>query len=234
MDKKTERELLKIVEQNYIDIAKQYNETRKKSMGILWAELVQLTKAVKENQKILDVGCGNGRLLEAFLGRQIQYVGVDKNKQLLNYARKQYPYYKFRQGDVLALGEIPEYNFDFVFCVALFHHLPGKELRIKALRQLKNKLKPGGHLILTVWNMRGQERFKTLIRKFFFLKLIKKNKMDFGDILFDWKDSDARVVSKRYYHAFRGRELKSLADKVGFKIRRVYKDKYNYYLIAVR
>ena len=59
MNKKTQKELLDIVKQNYEEIADQFSETRKKH---LWPELIELTKNIKEGSSILDVGCGNGRL----------------------------------------------------------------------------------------------------------------------------------------------------------------------------
>ena len=55
--------------------------------------------------------------------------------------------------------------------------------------------------------------------------------MDFGDILFDWKNAKGEQISRRYYHAFSKNELKKLAIRAGFKIEKLYKDKYNYYLI---
>jgi hypothetical protein len=58
--------------------------------------------------------------------------------------------------------------------------------------------------------------------------------MDFGDIIFDWKNNDGEIAGKRYYHAFRKRELKKIIKKAGLKTRRIYKDKYNYYAIITK
>ena len=231
MDKQTQKELLDIVRRNYDEIAEQYNESRKKHLEPLWNNLIKIAKEVKEGGRVLDVGCGNGRLLQAFLGRKINYLGVDANEKLLSLAKKNYPDYKFVKGDVLNLGEIPEIGFDYIFCVALFHHLPGRETRARALKQIRNKIKNNGKIVITVWNMRGQKKFRKIIRKYFLLKLIKKNKMDFGDILFSWKDNRGDAVSQRYYHAFKKQELKRLIRKSGLKIERLYKDKFNYYAV---
>ena len=245
MDKQTEKELLGIVRRNYEAIAKDFNETRKK---YLWPELIKLTRAVKSADKILDVGCGNGRLLDAFLGKQIKYLGVDQSDKLLNSARqdRQADMIKseFIKGDILELGKIPEINFDHIFAVSVLHHLPGKDLQIKALKQFRNKLANNGRLIVVVWNMWskawGKKNFRRLIIKFALLKLIKKNlpapigKMDFGDIVFDWKNSGGKIIGQRYYHAFRRRELKKIIKKAGLKTGRLYKDKYNYYAIITK
>lgn len=224
MDKQTQKELLEIVGRNYDEIADDFNESRKK---YLWPELIKLTRAVKDGDKILDVGCGNARLLEAFLGKKIEYLGLDKSRKLIDIARKNYPDDKFTVGNILELSQVPQFDFDYIFCVAVLHHLPGRNLRIDALRQLRSKIKEDGRIILVVWNLWAQPKYRKLIRKFFLLKLIKKNKMDFGDIVF----SGFNQRSKRYYHAFRKRELKKLCRKAGLKIEKIYKDKFNYYLI---
>ncbi|MFA4834369.1 MAG: class I SAM-dependent methyltransferase [Patescibacteria group bacterium] len=232
MNKQTQKNLLGLVKSSYEEIADQFNETRKK---YLWPELIELTKIIKAGDKILDVGCGNGRLLEAFKGKKIDYLGVDASENLIAHAKSLRPKNKFLVGDILDLGKIPEMNFDYVFSIALFHHLPGNDLRIAALRQLKNKVGENGKIIIVVWNLWSQPKFRKLILKFALLKLIKKNlpagRMDFGDILFDWKNPGGEAMSRRYYHAFTKWGLKKIIKKAGLKIEKIYKDKFNYYAI---
>ena len=136
--------------------------------------------------------------------------------------------------DILQLNQLPQINFDHVFCIALLHHLPGDRLRIQALRQLKNKAKPGGRIIITVWNLWTQNKYKKLIVKFWLLKLLKKKQMDFGDILFAWQDPKIKTYTQRYYHAFNKKQLTRLATTAGLNIKTIHKDQYNYYLIAER
>lgn len=236
MNKQTQNELLKIVKKNYADIAEHYNETRKKHLMPLWGELVNYAKNVKEGASVLDAGCGNGRLIEAFEGKKINYVGIDQDEQLIKHAREQKPGYKFFVGDLLELGKIPEYNFNHLISIAVLHHVPGKQLRIEILRQFKNKIEKDGEIIFTVWNLWSdkwdKKKFKQAIIKFFLLKLIGKNQMDFGDILRDWKNPKGEIVSKRYYHAFTKWELRRIVKKAGLKLKKIYSDGYNYYVIA--
>lgn len=234
MNKKIQQNLLDIVKRNYEEIAEHYNETRKKHLLPLWAELVKIAEEVKNGEKILDVGCGNGRLLEAFKGKQINYLGVDSNKKLINFAESKYPNQKFVLGEILELNKIKDINYDCIFCIAALHHLPGKNLQITALKQLKNKIKSNGKIIITVWNLWNQKKFRKSIWKFTLLNIIGKNKMDFGDILFDWKNSRGERVSQRYYHAFTKRELKKIIKKAGLKIEKLYKDQCNYYVILTK
>jgi len=236
MDSQTQKNLLNIVKRNYEEIAEEFADTRNRK-NRSWDELVKLCKTVKKDDKVLDVGCGNGRLLEALkkhrysgTGKEINYIGVDSSAKLVSIAKSRFPDVKFLVGDILELGKIPDINFDYVFCLAVLHHLPGRNLQIQALKQLKNKVADNGQIIISVWNLwskHWQRNFRWLIFKFFLLKLIKKNNMDFGDILF----TGFNKKSQRYYHAFRKRGLRKIIKKSGLKIKKLYKDQYNYYII---
>lgn len=228
MNKQTQKDLLEIVRKNYEEIAGQFNETRKK---FIWPELLSIAKDTRNGDRILDVGCGNGRLLDAFADFKIDYLGVDASANLIELAKQNHPERKFVTGDILDLGVLSDYGFDHVYSVAVLHHLPGRDLRVAALRQLKNKANDDGRIIVTVWNMWDDEKKKKSVWRFFFLKLIGKNHMDFGDALFDWSSPDGTMRSQRYYHAFTKRELKGIVKEAGLKIVGFKKDQYNYYLI---
>jgi len=227
MDRETQNELSKIVRRNYREIAEDFSQTRRK---YLWPEIVKLAEVIKDNDRALDVGCGNGRLLEALKDKKIDYLGVDASRELLGIAEMHYPGYKFIAGDILRLSEIPEAGFDYVFCLAVLHHLPGRELRVVALKQLKEKVKKDGKIIITVWNLWSRKKYRRLVWKFAFLKLAGKNRMNFGDIVFDWKNEAGKT---RYYHAFRIGELRRIIGQAGLKIEKLYKDEYNYYVICL-
>ena len=235
MDKQTQKNLLELVKRNYGEIAADFDLTRKKD---LWPELIKLSEMVKNGDRVLDVGCGNGRLIEAFGDKKISYLGVDNSEKLIKLAtnqrllRRSAPRNdKWVVADILELDKLPERDFDYVFCIAVLHHLPGKDLRLKALEQIKNKIKPGGKIILTVWNLWSQKKFRKLIIKYDWFKLIGKNQMAWGDILFDWKNAKGEKISRRYYHAFAGYGLKKLAGETDLKIEKLYQDRHNYYLI---
>jgi SAM-dependent methyltransferase len=254
MNKDTQKELLRIVKKNYEDDARTFDETREKP---IWPPLLALLKEVGQNHpqtpplkggetnhpqpllgreggvKVLDVGCGNGRLLKILAEQEVKYVGVDQSESLIKICQEKYPEYKFAVEDILNLGELPDFDFDYVFCIAVLHHLPGANLRLQALRQLRNKVKPGGKIILTVWNMWPQEKYRKMLWKFALLKIIGRYKADFGDVLFDWRAPNSQM-SKRYYHAFYQAELKKIIKKAGFTVEKLFKDDYNYYLVLTK
>lgn len=229
MNKNKQNELLKIVRANYEDIAEPFNETREKP---IWPPLLELLKKVGKGERVLDVGCGNGRILKALSEQGAKYYGVDQSVKLIDICKSKYPEAFFQQADISNLGALSEYDFDWVFCIAVLHHLPGFLQRLSALKQLRNKIKDDGRIVLTVWNMWPEKKFYKMIWKFFFLKLLGRNNMDFGDVLFDWKRGG--VTSKRYYHAFTQRELKKLVKKAGLKTEGYFKDRFNYYLVLTK
>ena len=197
MDKKTQEKLLEIVKKNYEEIAEDFSETRKK---YLWPELIKLTGQVKDGDKILDVGCGNGRLIEAFKNKHINYIGIDNSYKLIKLAKEKYGpqnfqfspaspseagraifNFQFLVCDLLELDKLPLQKFDYIFCVAVLHHIPGEDLRLKVLKNLKEKLADNGKIILTVWNLWSQKKFRNLIFKTEILKFLTKIKITKND-----------------------------------------------------
>jgi len=228
MNTKTIENLQHIVRDNYESIASDFNETRKKP---LWPALADILRSVQDGQSALDVGCGNGRLLEAMTIMNIEYLGIDQSRELIALAQRNYPTYSFGVGDILSIHNVTEKKYDWVTSIAVLHHIPGEEHRLKALRELKERMNDDGRIILTVWNLWRHKKYKNLIWKFAWQKIIGKHEMDFGDILFSWKNQDDVVNNLRYYHAFTVRDLKKLVQKSGLKIERLIIDDYNYYLV---
>jgi 2-polyprenyl-3-methyl-5-hydroxy-6-metoxy-1,4-benzoquinol methylase len=218
--------------QSYDKIAAEFDATRKK---YLWPEISKLSADIKSGAKILDAGCGNGRLLEAFSNKQIEYLGIDNSRALLDLAKANYPAYNFRELDLgapnfantnLLVGK----KFDFIFCIAVLQHIPSRDLRVQLLKNFKTLLAPSGQLIISNWNLWASPK-RSLLFKQTLKKIIGLNKLDFGDVIFPWKNNVGEEVSERYYHAFNGRELKSLTAQAGFKIKLFKKDKRNYWLV---
>ncbi len=227
MRRKTKNKLLKIVKENYSEIAKDFDITRKK---YIWPEMERFTSKVPEESLVLDAGCGNGRLLEAFIGKQIDYQGFDSSEELIKFAKKNYPERHFFVEDLMDLNSLAENKYDYIFLVAVILHIPGKELREKVLKNLAKKLKKEGRLIISVWDFYGQDRFKKLIRESELKRMISFDGREKGDLLFKWTSGDAKSKSLRYYHAFTDKELIKLAKDSDLKIEEFYKSGKNIWL----
>jgi len=219
--------LLALVKRNYEEIAVEFNSTRKKEV---WPKMRELAAALPASANILDLGCGNGRLLEV-LSNQVKYLGIDNSEALIKLAKINYSQREFRVGDILELDQLPETNFTTIFCLAVLQHIPGRDLRLKALKQMSAKLAPSGQLIISVWNLWQNRKYRSLLFKNYWLKILGRNKLGFNDLLFPWKNSRGEEVSERYYHAFTKKELKKLARLTGFRIIELKRDQHNYWLI---
>jgi len=233
MDLDYAKYLLEKTRQDYNLIAEEFSNTRQ----FIWKDLKPLLDYTNSGDRVLDVGCGNGRLLGALENKQIDYIGIDNSLKLIDEAKKRFPRGNFQVADALNLP-FPENYFDKIYSIAVLHHIPSKEFRLRVLEEIKRVLKPKGLLILTVWNLWQR---KTAWKSFFnkaFLKILGKTKLDFKDIFYPWKDKSGIIVTQRYFHLFTKRELKKLAKKAAFKVketgilRRPESKDNNIYLIA--
>ncbi|MBI2463426.1 class I SAM-dependent methyltransferase [Candidatus Peregrinibacteria bacterium] len=85
MNEKTASFLLEKVRRDYNSIAEDFSATRMRE----WTEFELFAPYIRNGMKVLDVGCGNGRLLSFFQKRfsNIFYTGIDNASRLLDEAR---------------------------------------------------------------------------------------------------------------------------------------------------
>ena len=151
--------------------------------------------------KLLNIGCAHGPDFLRFRGR-FELYGIDFAIQMLKMAQKYSAKFDFAVS--LAAADVrylpyPEATFDRAISVATYHHLKGKEERLKALRELGRVLKPGGEAFITVWN-RWQPRFWFRRR----------------EIVVPWRTRDKTL--HRYYYLFSYGELEKLVKRAGFEL----------------
>lgn len=202
--------LLKKTKQDYNRIAQEFSSSRR----FIWKDLEFLIQYTMPGDRVLDLGCGNGRLFQILKDMEIEYFGVDVSEKLIEIAKKRYHQAKFQVADALNLP-FPNNYFDKIYSIAIFHHIPSEKFRLRFLKEAKRVLKPGGLLILTVWKIRQLKSIK-LILKYSFLKILGLSQLDFGDILNPWGKK-----CKRYVHNFSQRGLRKLLEKSSFKIKEI-------------
>ena len=107
--------------------------------------------------------------------------------------------------------------FDTIFSIAVFHHFPSKEYAKKISAELYRVLKPGGKIVITVWNLWQKQYLKYHLRVN--LKKEKRlnleNKLDWEDIYIPFKAEEK--VFYRYHHPFKIGDLEELFQEAGFK-----------------
>lgn len=220
--------LLNIVQDNYQEIAREFDATRKKK---IWPFLEAYCHNIPSKSTVLDLGCGNGRLCGQLLEKEVDYLGVDSSFNLIELARKNYSEFNFIQGDFLKLDPIIFANkkFQRIFLLAALQHVPTQGLRLEVLKNIKRLLDDRGEVLVSNWNI-WQSKHRYKIFKNYLLKIIGLSKVGFNDIIFPWQGKRGQQ-SLRYYHAFTEKELVSLAKQAGFKKVVLKVDKYNYWLI---
>jgi len=198
---------------DYNKIAEHFSLSRKGS----WKELDMLKQHVSPGDRILDLGCGNGRLSALLKDQNINYLGVDFSQKLINIAKNLYPELKFEQADALNLP-FPDNYFDKIISIAVLHHIPSTRMRVQFLKQVERTLKPKGLLVISVWNLWPRPSFFNLFFKYTLLKLIGKSGLDFKDVFYPWKNNKGEPVIQRYIHAFTRPELERLLRKTNLRI----------------
>lgn len=204
---------------DYDEIAEEFAATRR----TMWPELADLDKYVREGDRVLDVGCGNGKLF-GYLSAKIKnfsYVGLDVSEKLIRIARDNYSGEgaEFKVFNGLAI-DYPDDYFDTVFCLATLPHLPGESLRLEFLQSIGKKVKSGAILVITCWNLWQPKFIRYQIGmtfNFIIDKLSGKGQYDWGDFYIPWHKQNGKII-KRFYHALTLSELNGILKKTGWEV----------------
>ena len=214
MREKKAQKIVQQTQETYEKIGKEFAQTR----SYVGEEVKIFDKYATNGLKVMDLGCGNGRIYPYFEKLNADYIGVDQSETLLKIAKEKYPKAILIKGDMM---EIPAENgsIDLLVCLRSFHHLPNAKNRKQCLIEIKRVLKKDGKVIVTVWNL---WELKNIL---YFLKSIFQN--GFKHLMIPWgKDAI------RYYYAFTLKEFKKTVSKEGFKILESKKFGHDYLIIA--
>ena len=125
---------LELLEQDYFPVLK------KKS---------NLISSYLEGKKIIDIGCGNGNLLNFLKNKNLELFGTDYSKNYLIKARKKIPRCEFFQADLLneKFWKNHSNQYDSIICSEVLEHLDDD---LTALKNIHIILRKNGVLIITV------------------------------------------------------------------------------------
>lgn len=213
--------LVALNKESYERIAETFSVTRSKKS---WDVLASLAAEVREGSSVLDLGCGNGRLLKALPNVNFSYTGIDSNPYLLSVARERYPDRQFVQESLETL-ELHGSHYDSIYCIATLHHLADESDRLSLLKKCNAALKPGGILFVTVWDLWQQKFMKYYLWHYSW-------KISWNDMFIPWRATQAPVT--RYVHAFTASELKRLFKKAGFDPVSLRRETGNYIVRVVK
>jgi len=218
MKKEVVKKILEETEIGYDLISEKFSQTRNK----FWGSLAFIKKYVKESEKVLDFGCGNGRLLELFDNKSIEYKGVDISEKLIESARQKYGDRKnVKFIKILPSTKFKNNQFNAIYSIAVFHHIPSEKLRSETAEELFKITNKNGYIIITAWNL-WQLKYRKNIFDNWKNKILGKSKLNWNDCWITFTDNQGKVFN-RYHHAFTKRDLNNLFEKAGFKIEKIKK-----------
>lgn len=190
---------------NYDPYAMTFSESRK---DLRWREIEYFFKQLewKDIVKVLDVWCGNGRLLAHAKEDWIKfysYLWIDSSEILLQEAKKIHPEAEFKHLDMVNLEELKWQTFTDVFLIASFHHLQNYDERLKVLKDLYDLTEEWWQVYMTNWALESSINYMKYLNC-----AIPNSENEFCS-----KDFEIKIWEHdRYYHSFSLQELEHLAE----------------------
>ena len=104
--------------------------------------------------RLLDLGCGTGRLLRELAPLGYDCTGVDLSPEMLRVARQKCgPEVALIEANLTDLSAIPDASFDYAACLfSTLGMIRGRANREAALREARRVIRPGGVFVLHVHN----------------------------------------------------------------------------------
>jgi ubiquinone/menaquinone biosynthesis C-methylase UbiE len=235
MDKDFAQNLVNKTRDDYNKVADHFSSTRHTFNWEHVADAI-LYLQINKGSKVLDLGCGNGRVIDILEKFNINYTGLDISENLIKLAQKKYPEKEFIVSDLLKTP-FSDNEFDYVLSLATLHHIPSEEQRLNALLEINRVLKPGGIILITVWYFWDDPVFKKEMDKKFISHKSTKAELEYGDFLKPWRDNKKNVLAERYFHAWEKTEIEDLLNKTGFgeiKLKDNKEDKNNNLIVTAK
>ncbi len=221
MDAETVNQLIALNREFYSRFSADFSDTRSSERF----NIEPFRKYLASDMRLLDAGCGNGRLAGTLerASFSLDYVGVDGSAELISLAQKKNATLRnvraqFRVVDLTT----PRWNetlrdalpFDVIASLAVLHHIPSFELRANVLREIRVLLKPRGIFVMSNWRFLNNARLRKKIVDWREL-MIDNRRLEPGDYLLDWKRGG---TGYRYAHLVDENEVNKLANASGLQV----------------
>jgi predicted O-linked N-acetylglucosamine transferase (SPINDLY family)/glycosyltransferase involved in cell wall biosynthesis/ubiquinone/menaquinone biosynthesis C-methylase UbiE len=119
-----------------------------------WSPKILRDLPAKPDWKVLEVGCGVGRLIKHFRESFARVDGVDISEKMIEFA-KQYLADGKQNGELYVnngcdLQQLPEESYDFVYSTIVFQHIRSISIVKNYFSEIFRVLKPGGYFRIQV------------------------------------------------------------------------------------
>lgn len=175
----------------YNNIATDFSNTRYK----IWFSISKFIDTFKETDLNADIGCGNGKNM---IYKPLKFKGMDICDEFVKICKERN--LDVIKGNILSIPFNSD-MFDNVLCIAVVHHLPTKDERINAIKELFRICKDGGRIMIYNWAfdqpVESKRHFKS------------------QDEMVPYKKINGEVFY-RYYHLYKEGELEEEVKLSGF------------------
>jgi ubiquinone/menaquinone biosynthesis C-methylase UbiE len=104
-------------------------------------------------ERMLEIGCGVGRMTKYFAGRFRHVTGLDVSEEMIRQARENLvacTNVRLDVGNGVDLSAYPDASFDFAFSYIVFQHIPDANVTLTYVREAGRVLRPGGSFYFQV------------------------------------------------------------------------------------
>lgn len=105
-----------------------------------------------QDGRVLDLGVGSGRTTRYLAPFCADYLGIDISPEMLAHARRDHPRQRFREGDLRALADLREPEFDFILIAYNTIDVLDHDDRLAFLAAVCRLLKPDGLFVFSTHN----------------------------------------------------------------------------------
>ena len=199
---------------------------KKAESGLWGSEEVLIRKYFKSKSTILDIGCGTGRTTIHLHKLGYQVIGIDIVPEMIENAKQisklKKLKIKYEIGDATNLIYKNSSYDNVLFSFNGWTQIPGKNNRLKTLKEIYRVLKHGGHFIFTshIRKMKGFTLFWT--KQWINIYILKQlgfdiKEFEFGDYFYIEGNGD-KYFPKQYIHLPHIKNVKKQIAKVGFDL----------------
>ena len=197
---------------NFLDVC--YAAAPARIQAALAAELEFVRNALRGAGKVLEIGCGDGRLLESLSDIGCEWLGVDLMESYLRYARINRQVSAGTGFAAGRAGQLPfaSSSFDAVLCAQNTLGLLGDE-KFPTLREAVRVTRAGGKLVFVVYS-----EFSIVPRVEWYTQMLQQGMM----APVDWARSGPELLLTKDGHAsecFRRERLEALFAEAGLESR---------------
>jgi SAM-dependent methyltransferase len=149
---------------------------RRPEMDRFWAEgerdlnalLSQVDLTISPTDRVLEIGCGVGRLTRVLSERAASVQALDVSERMLELGKELNPSLEnvtWIRGDGMTLGGIASGSIDMCVSHVVFQHIPDPNITLGYVREIGRVLRPGGYAAFQISNDPRLHRRASLLKR---------------------------------------------------------------------